>query len=73
MRGKKVEKMFKMIQKIFNRSVGEKEINYETAQKILKKQNGILIDVRSKQAKMQLEQMGYSNVFHIKGGLNNIN
>ncbi len=111
-------KMFKMIQKIFNRSVGEKEINYETAQKILKKQNGILIDVRSKQeyaeghlpdailiplydleeeieekepnkqriivlycssgarskqAKMKLEQMGYSNVFHIKGGLNNIN
>ena len=28
-----------MIQKIFNRSIGEKEINYETAQKILKKQN----------------------------------
>ena len=110
--------MFKMIQKMFNRSIGEKEINYETAQKILKKQNGILIDVRSKQeyeeghladailiplydleeeieqkapnkqktivlycssgvrskqAKTQLEQMGYSNVFHIKGGLNDIN
>ena len=107
-----------MIQKIFNRSVSEKDIDYETAQKILKKQNGILIDVRSKQeyeeghlpnailmplydleekitekepnkqrnivlycssgirskqAKIQLEQMGYTNVFHIKGGLNNMN
>ena len=28
---------------------------------------------RSKQAKIQLEQMGYNNVFHIKGGLNSLN
>lgn len=115
---KESEKMFKMIQKIFNRSIDEKEIDYETAQKIVKKQNGVLIDVRSKQeyeeghlpeailiplydlkeklkekepdkqraivlycssgarskqAKIQLEQMGYNNVFHIKGGLNSLN
>ena len=53
------------------------DLEEEIEQKAPNKQKTIVLycssGVRSKQAKTQLEQMGYSNVFHIKGGLNDIN
>ena len=44
---KKIKKY--VIKKIFNRHINEKEINYKTVQEMLKKENTVLIDVRSHQ------------------------
>jgi len=38
-----------MLRKIFNRSSNIKELNYKAVKKILKQENGVLIDVRSNQ------------------------
>ncbi|MBR1802950.1 MAG: rhodanese-like domain-containing protein [Clostridia bacterium] len=109
--------MFQKIKKVFYRSVMDNDINYEVAKKILRQENGALIDVRSKQefeeghlptaihvslydiqkqiekiipdksklivvccssgnrsqkAKQILENMGYQEVYNLKGGLNAI-
>ena len=41
--------MLERIKRIFNRHINEKEINYKTVQEMLKKENTVLIDVRSHQ------------------------
>ena len=41
--------MLERIKRIFNRHINEKEINYKTLQEMLKKENTVLIDVRSHQ------------------------
>lgn len=41
--------MFKAIRRIFNRSINNKDISYKTAMKTLQQENGVLVDVRSKQ------------------------
>ena len=41
--------MLERIKKIFYRHINQKEINYETLQEMLKKENTVLIDVRSRQ------------------------
>lgn len=41
--------MLERIKKIFNRHINQKEINYKTLEEMLKKENTVLIDVRSHQ------------------------
>lgn len=41
--------MFLRIKKVLYRNVLDNDINYEVAKKILREENGMLIDVRSKQ------------------------
>ncbi len=41
--------MLERIKRIFNRHINEKEVNYKTVQEMLKKENAVLIDVRSHQ------------------------
>lgn len=41
--------MLERIKRIFNRHINEKEINYKKVQEMLKKENTVLIDVRSHQ------------------------
>lgn len=41
--------MFRAIRRIFYRSINNKEIRYKVAMKLLKQENGVLVDVRSKQ------------------------
>lgn len=110
-------KMLKKIKKIFYRSIMSNDISYDVAKKILREENGILVDVRSKQeyeeghlptaihvslydikkkiesvvpdknklivvccssgnrsrqAKQILENMGYQEVYNLKGGLDAI-
>ena len=41
--------MLERIKRIFNRHINEKEVNYKTVREMLKKENAVLIDVRSHQ------------------------
>ena len=41
--------MIEKIKRILDRCMKEKEVDYKTAQKIVKQENGILLDVRSHQ------------------------
>lgn len=53
--------MLNRIKKIFYRSINDKEITYKKAKEILKKTNGVLLDVRSKQE---------YNEEHLEGAIN---
>lgn len=108
--------MLKYIKKFLNRNINN-DISYKTAIKVLKQDDGILLDVRSKQeyeeehlpgainislydleknikqiildktktivvycasgsrskqAQSLLEQLGYENVYNLKGGINSV-
>ena len=66
--------MFKKIKRILYRGFEGKDITYETAKKIIKKEKECyLIDVRSKKGKEILENMGYKNVYSLKHGISGIN
>lgn len=41
--------MLQKLKRLFHRNINAKEITYTTAKKILKKENGILLDIRGEQ------------------------
>ncbi|MGN1269606.1 MAG: rhodanese-like domain-containing protein [Clostridia bacterium] len=60
--------MLKTIKKFLSRSIN-KDINYKTATKLLKENDGVLLDVRSKQEYEEIHLPGAINIslYNLKG------